>query len=312
MQYRSNKTALSCILFLLLVLTGCSLYKSEITASPYLFTKQGYPQPALSQLLQKCNIQHDNSLASIVEQTQKQWLRPTGVERFNMSDAYADRKQELKPLFKDLGLVDDKIPTKKHYRYCLVHGASLLNIRARIACVVKLWLNGIRFDQLVFLTGARDLDPIKEDIKTLTDRTQTLLPIRVDWQLDEKNLPKTETDMVKLVYEQAILPAELRKVPMVIIDAPKQVAQDGSLRRPNTENTIKTWLDKTPDPGLCLAISNQPYVGYQDSVTRTILPAEFELETVGLSMPESQESVALWLDSLARWLYQEQIRMKKA
>ena len=177
--------------------------------------------------------------------------------------------------------------------------------------LAKLWLSGVRFNKLVFLTGARTLDAKQEPVAALEDRTQTILPIRSDWHYDQTMVYKTETDMTNLVYDQAQLPAELRAVPVLFVDAPQTVAADGTIKRPTTVDTLVTWLKDKPAPVMCLFISNQPFVGYQDSITRTVLPATFMIETVGFAIPAPYESVSLYLDSLARWLYQEQQRRGK-
>ena len=294
-----------------IITAGCDIGQRCAGPADVLLTTESKPTAALLSVLQKLEIHNDGTLASIVEQTQKSWLRPAGVERFQMSDAHASRLEELRPLFKSLGLVDTVYPTHKQYDYALVHGANLIATRGRIALLAKLWLNGVRFNKLVFLTGARTLDAKQEPVAALEDRTQTILPIRSDWHYDQTMVYKTETDMTNLVYDQAQLPAELRAVPVLFVDAPQTVAADGTIKRPTTVDTLVTWLKDKPAPVMCLFISNQPFVGYQDSITRTVLPATFMIETVGFAIPAPYESVSLYLDSLARWLYQEQQRRGK-
>jgi hypothetical protein len=300
-------------IFLATFFLGCDFYKSHAQGelSSLLFDGAGKPTLALVDVLQQCNIEHDGSLADIVAKTQKGWLRPAGVERYQMDDPYVDKLDALRPAFKKLGLVDDVLPSKKEYDYVLVHGATLLATRARIAFLVKSWLSGVRFKQIVFLTGARMLDSVQESVDQLCDVTQTILPIRSDWQYDASKPYITETDMTGHVYEQGMLPAELKEIPFRVVDAPQQVAKDGSKKRPNTIDTLNEWLKTNPQQGSCLFISNQPFVGYQDSIAKTVLPSAFSIETVGFAIPASYEKVSLYLDSLARWLYQEQIRVNQ-
>jgi len=293
---------------LLTSLTACNLFKNPVQQSIF-FNDQGQPQELLCELLAKTGIVHNSTQQDIIAQTQKPqpegWLRNPGSERFNMVDYYASRKEELRPLCVTLGLVSDVLPKKKYYDYVLMHGANMLTMRARIAFLVRIWQDGVRFKKLVFLTGQRDLDPVIEAPALFTDRQQTVLPIRADWQIDSCLLPTTETAGIKVLYEQADVPVELRSVPVTIVDAPKTLNNDGQWVRPNTKGTVDTWLLSNPTPGVCLAISNQPFVGYQDATARALLPASFTLETVGVAAPAASESVSIWLDSLARWLYSD-------
>jgi hypothetical protein len=110
---------------------------------------------------------------------------------------------------------------------------------------------------------------------------------------------------MQIIYDHMLMPEEMRKVLMVLVNTQKQEAPDGTLRRPDTKSTIDTWLLEHSQPGSSLAVSNQPFNGYQDLVVRALLPAGFSLETVGFAVPENYESVAMCLDSLARWLYSE-------
>jgi hypothetical protein len=83
------------------------------------------------------------------------------------------------------------------------------------------------------------------------------------------------------------------------------------MRRATTGDTIIDWLATSPAHGDCLFISNQPYVGYQDSVMRTYIPHSFgSLETCGPQASNTTRNSDI-LDDLARFLYQEKIRREK-
>jgi hypothetical protein len=121
---------------------------------------------------------------------------------------------------------------------------------------------------LVFLTGERPLlDSEKEYLPGL----------------------QTESEMVRWVYEHSDLPKE---IPPLFIEVPMK-----GNRRPNTLDTIHAWLQTDPHPITCLALSNQPYVHYQQAVLDRLLP--FSVETVGNAVI-GNPSVALMLDTLAR------------
>ena len=140
----------------------------------------------------------------------------------------------------------------------------------------------------------------------LYDRTNKFLPIQADW-MEPAKIPATETEMAKMVYNQAKLPKDFKELVQVqFIDTPLQRASNGGAIRPNTGDTIKLWLTKTKPTGSVLAISNQPYVGYQHAVLKTFVPKEMSIETVG-PKPSTSASSDLLLDTLARWLYQENV-----
>lgn len=76
----------------------------------------------------------------------------------------------------------------------------------------------------------------------------------------------------------------------------------GSKSRPNTADTYRLWQASSPPPGLILAISNQPYVLYQQAVGQSELSGDYQLETVGPRAPPDLP-IAVYLDTLARLLY---------
>lgn len=271
--------------------------------------KEGTPSQPLSNFLSKLGIQHDNSLATIVEQTQKAWLRPPTSERFTLKENEADalRKAELKPYFQTLGLHDRITPFHDYYDYCLVLGSTVQNVRERLAYLALIWQSGMRFKELVFLTGARILDPVTENESALIDSNQTVLPVKPGWKLVQ--LPRTEAEMMHMVFAQSVFPVGLASLAPKIINAPLKQLADGTTTRPNTGDTVHAWLSTKPQKGTCVVISNQPYVGYQHSVMRTLLPSYFPVDTVGDVLSYDDEPLVILLDTVARWLYQERKRL---
>jgi hypothetical protein len=149
--------------------------------------------------------------------------------------------------------------------------------------LVSQFNRGVRFKQVVLLTGQRLLDS----------------------KTSEKDLPfQTEAEMMLSVWEKFPMPEEMRKIPCLLVDAPGKCKGDGICARPNTSDTLIAWLKMNPGPGRCLFISSQPFCGYQDSLARTNIPSSFAIETIG---PQASQgvSVAVYLDNLGRWLYTE-------
>jgi hypothetical protein len=272
-------------------------------------------KPEVCELLKHSGIDAGNSLDEIVRATQKAqgaggWMRKAGAERWQIDELEKDSQEtaQLLTLFSKLNMIEEIQPNQQHYTYAVLAGATAERVRSRFAHLIYLWKQGVRFDTLVVLGGERDLDPQLENEKVLFEPENSPLAVRTDWVRPVK-IPATEFEMMKMVIDQAVSPADLKLVPITYINAPKVKTDTGALRRPNTSDTIKEWLATGPTPGSVLLISNQPYVGYQHACMKTYVPSEFVVETVGESA-SSQEKLAILFDTLARWLYQEQEYLK--
>lgn len=271
------------LLFLLTVFLPLFSETPKAFASS-LLTKEATSTPALSQLLQLFDIPQEN-LDQIVRDTQKSWLQ-YGKERWEFEDLAEDKRAVLLPLFQQIGLIDEVQAHSQEYDFALIHGARTASVVERINFLISEYERGVRFKQIVLLTGQRFLD---------TDAQEKLLGLQ------------TETEMMLFVWNNAPMSEKMRKIPLLVIDAPRIVNSDGTSSRPNTQTTLIEWLKTKPEPGSCLFVSNQPFVGYQDAVARLNLPSAFLIETIG---PPSFTSVpvSIYLDNLARWLYVEKNR----
>lgn len=255
---------------------------------------QGKPTDALLQLLELTGIEHDGSLASIVQVTQKsqaEWLRKQGTKRWDIAETNPENKDQFFVLFHQLFMINEIKPSLQKYDYVLWTGATFKPAKSRLRYLIEIWESGVRFDTVVLLSGAR---PLLESEKSYMISA---------YNLDEATCPQTEFEMMKFVYDTIVMPEDMRQVPIVMIDVPMQITKTGILAYPTTGDTVNLWMASNPTPGTCLVISNQPYVGYQDSVSRSLLPKDFIVETVG---KESQDTkIGIYLDTLARNLYQE-------
>lgn len=246
--------------------------------------EKGAPTPELLKLLTLLQVPHDHHLESIVKMTQQMWVEP-GKERWELQEKQPEKKAMAWPLLKAIGCIDAIHAQEKEYDYALVLGALRSRIELRLAFLYREWQNGVRFKEIVFLTGQRDLNAQME------------------------NIPQgiaSETELMKFLYDSLNFSPEFRAIPLKIIDAPKQIREGGCLKRPNTADTVMLWLAQNPKPGKCLIISDQPFVTYQDAVLRLLLPQDFQVETIGDSAQENLP-FAVYLDNLAKWLLQEQM-----
>lgn len=235
-------------------------------------TAQGAPFKTLCELLQ---LPADLSPAELVLETQRLWVQ-SDKERWEYDQRYEPLKQQIWPLFDQMGLLQAIKPQKQHYDYALVHGSLLKSIERRISYLEELMKEGVRFDRLIFLTGAR---PLLDAEKAATG-------------------VNTEKEMVEWVYQRSHLPKD---IPVLFIDAPMKM-RAGMLRRPQTTDTIQLWLQQNPPKGSLLAVSSQPYAAYQDAVVAYFLPEGYELETVGPAVLGSP-GVSIILDSIAKELF---------
>lgn len=258
--------------------------------------------PEILQILELTGIQHDGTLADIVAKTQKAWLRKPGSERWEMETLVTQHDQELKKLFHQLCMYQEVKPGKQHYDYVLMLGALFTRMEQRLAYAVELWKSGVRWNKIVLFAGGRPAVPAQGE------NLQTFLAFSGKASLDF--VPTTETEMFEFIYQYTQMPEDMRQVPLEVIDVPMLQKEDGSLRRPTTADTVEWWLKTKPAFGDCLAISNQPYVFYQHTVFKTLLPDGYNLQTVGTSCKED-ENLAYMFDTLARTLYSQLQCMQK-
>lgn len=281
--------------------------KLQVIPADFVLTNQNKPTAELQELLDLLQIKYNGSFDSLVKETQANWLRQAGKERWQVAEVHDKLQQQILQSAEKLGLMHEIAPTQTNYDYALILGATLSRVRSRIAYLASQWKKGIKFDTLILLGSERALDASIETADHLVDTNNKDLAIRADWKFDG-NLPKTEYEMILFVFEQADIPLEMRSLPIKFINAPNFKNADGSLRRATTGDTIQEWLKESPKPGSCLFISSQPYVAYQDSVVRTYVPASFGLiETCGAQSRSNVRNAEI-LDTLARIIYQEKVR----
>lgn len=202
--------------------------------------------------------------------------------------------------FEKLAFFSQIKPKKNNYDYIVVLGATLQSMRLRLGYAKKLWEQGVRAKRIVFLVGDRPLNSF-EGPQELADFKQDILPIKKDWHASGSH-PGLESELIKELWEQAELPAQLEALPVDLVSAPIQRWPDGSLHRPHTGNTVDEWMVRSPAPGSCLFISNQPFIGYQSAVVRRTMKPGFEIETVGPMAASGTVNVGVLVDSLFRRL----------
>ena len=239
---------------------------------------------ALSELTSALDIPNN---ADVIVETQKRWLRKPGQERWDLAELSDDQRTFVLDWAKKEGLFTSWRPACKTYDKALVLGATTSHMRMRLDYLKELWLQGTRFNEIVWLTGDR---PLNKQVDDLAERCSN------------------ESQAAHILWKEADLPEQMRNLPVVFIAVPMK--QEGtSLKRPNTEDTIVAWLKTTPEPCRSLFVSDQPFCGYQFAVVKTCLPQAFEFDLVGQGVDPTGHpaAAAITLDSIARWIYQENL-----
>lgn len=180
------------------------------------------------------------------------------------------------------------------------------------------------------LGGQRKLDPEKESREVLC--TPAELPFKPGW-VPPAEMPTTEAGMMRLVVEQSVLPTDWTYYVADAVLQPKDPAKpDGEKRSPNTGDTVRTlfdegfrrrtggkiwlyfqedsrWEEVNPDPsalplGNYLAVSNQPFVEYQQLAVQRTLPPRYTVRACG---PASSLTLPLsaYLDNIAKQVFEE-------
>ena len=235
---------------------------------------------ALTELVSALNITQD---ADIIAETQKRWLRKAGQERWELAELPLEQKRYVLDWAEKQGLFASWKPALAVYDKALILGATTCRMQMRLDFLKELWLQGTRFNEIVWLTGDRPLD---KRIDGLTDRCNN------------------ESEASHILWEETDLPEEMRNLPVVYIAVPMKT-EDGALKRPNTEDTIVAWLEAAPEPCTALFVSDQPFCGYQFAVVKACLPAAFQFDLVGQGVESTSHpaAAAITLDSIARWIY---------
>jgi len=212
-------------------------------------------------------------------------MRPKGLERWQIQERYENRREELMALFDTLGFHEALHAKNSHYDYGVIFGATLQRTRSRINWLIHEWKRGVRFDEIVFLSGDRTLDTALE-----------LSELRQLWRCCEI-IPANEIEMITWLRRHMDIPQEMLKLPFTLINA------SASDWRAHTGDTVHNWIAKSPKAGSILAVSNQPYVSYQDMSLRRRLTSTFTIETIGEAASKNDMN-SVYLDNLARLLFE--------
>lgn len=268
------------------------------------------PHPYLVELFAVLGLKHDGTASQMSQIAREKLMRKPTQERWEMKEIYQEKRDQVFLILQRLGVINAVQPSLSSYDYILVHGALVPRMRDRLKFLNDLWARGIRANEIIFLTGERPLNKELENNDVLFNEKFSSVSFRKGW-VKPLLSPKTEADAAKVIWDQVITHPDLRlkKVKYIAVGMIKN-KDTGVLTRPHTGHTVEAWLDTGPKMGKILAISNNPYISYQDQVMRNILKKrgylnqQIILETVGPSAAPST-SLAVHLDNVSQWLYRE-------
>lgn len=282
--------------------------------SPFVDSETGQPSYLLIDLFKILGLDHTGDLQSFYQISQKHFLRPKDRQRWEIVSCNFDNQFEnVHEIFQEIGLIHEIKPKRKIYDNIFIHGAIFTLLRPRIKYLDKLWEMGIRANNIIVICSDRPLSDVENPI-TILDPTKSTYLFRDDWKAPE-TLPTNQIEVSKLIWDQMITQEELRKKSVQFLTIPKimDVKTGQLVRYANTQDTIEGWLNNNPHPGSILAISNNPYVGYQHAKLRNVLyklnpqnviegsVGSIHFETVGFGS-HSNLPLIIYLDTIARWL----------
>jgi len=244
------------------------------------------------------------------------WLGDTRKERWE-SDSLKPQlslyeAESILQICQDMLSLNAKKYPHSNPQAILFLGSTLLGVRERLA-----YLNELYDHQqlsptipIYILTGERSLDPsIGETKEKLLDSKNGVISFRSDYQPKDISVDD-EGEMISQVFSQS-RHKDLHEDRLRLVYSSK-----GTGRRATTESTLVQWLKEyVPPSGTYLAISNQPYVFYQESVINRVLQQQGRkdicVHVVGpqeLPRPKNQEETIdkarNYLSLVSRILYE--------
>lgn len=226
-----------------------------------------------------------DSLAGwLVSETQRAWLRPPGKERWQV-EATRECDEKLVRILEDSPFQAERLPRTACADHVLLMSAIESEFLVRLEYFSVLVREGFVPNAVYLLGGQRVLDPDREcEIRGVLGQEAR------------------EIDMLEFHAEQARNRHPwLEGLEFVSCSTPYQEDASGNLRRPNTHDTIVTWLQEHFDGGSVLCLSNQPFVDYQTTLFRKLLPKEVVIDGAGARADRCSPSIVL--DAIARMLY---------
>ena len=250
--------------------------------------------------------------------TQESLLRDPNIERHESIDSphFQKHRAELTQALQDAGMLSELKPIRKHYDHVLLLGTTEDEVKNRFETLKKLWDDGVRFDKIHMLGSERKLNAASEPSAAKAADEMAMMEshyydpnsswpkgleqVRI-FEVNTFNKPLTSPSPLEGEGGVGgIFPHTLQSNALKDSPLPNHPSQGGrELLRPNTQDTVKSWLKTNPVAGEVLVVSSQPYAKYQDAAVKSALPSDFHVETVSASAAKDVK-INIDLDSFAR------------
>lgn len=239
------------------------------------------------------------SLDQIVVATQKAWLQKARWDITADPLFIKERRSQIQPLLTELGLTSSFLSQGHYDTALLLAGRANIFIARTHALCQAIKERRISLSQVDILVGTQPLHEL--EIGILRNCCLHISDV------------KTEREMVIAVAEQMLRPLGIR-YNIIATDLPGN-------RKPNTEQTVNTWLEARDRSGMKALIVSDPqfavhqYLQCMDSLfKKEITDVHFDLlacqldssEFIQLAISEEETQgspILLHLDTIARTLY---------
>lgn len=231
---------------------------------------------------------------------QENLLRKTERSEVIKKSYSEEKNMQLFQCFDNLRMRETVLPKNRNYDDIIIHGSTVVAMIKRMTFFLEKCAPFIIYKRIILLSGDRALS---------VDEKNNEIICKIS---EKKNIKiSTEAEAAKEIW--CYLTNEKQPLQeMILISAPATIDSNGNKKRPTTYDTIVEWLRIKPDSKTCLAISSNPYIDYQHAVVKNTLDEKKEsiyLETIGAHSKEMRPEI--YLDSLARWFYEEYKLYKK-
>ncbi len=303
-QISVNKLGLLIILLCLTILCQANILPRK--AVKHLPLPQPELVSTLSELMKLLDIPHKKTLRSTIKASQV-WRRKPDQERWEVPDLQLtpEKQQKVMKLLSKLGLTNEIMPEPKQFRYAVILSGTAPRMRFRLQQLVKNWQAGVRFDNIIFLTSQRILNPEIDEIDELV--VSTIGSHRTTSE-KAKALPATEFEAARMVFLSTPMPDEMKKLKIHYTSTPRDWT-GSRWQRKNTRQGIQDWLSTHPEAGSVLIVSNQPHVLYQGEVAYQEFPENFPVYITGEAITLDNPHLIHYLDALALWLHNLEFRL---
>lgn len=294
------------IIMVALMSIAATTYAEQFSGCEKLFDSDGMATQGLSELLTitKTQIPATRNIYQVCAALEK-W-RNFGPNRweFKLPAELKNTKDKVINICEHkLDMQETILPKNFKYSGVLFLGATLSRVIDRLSFYKKL-VNSGRVDKTLkmwVLSGDRKIAPevgeTPENFSKIVISTKPPIPIPTD--------KSDELEMIKFIFYY--------QKPEEINTEYVYSEKESNYHRATTASTIEAWLKKiptSPQKTYYLAISNQPFVNYQNSVISYILSKtgrakDIEIHTIGgeTNYQDKENQAAILLNTVAKTIY---------